>query len=206
MKILNLYAGIGGNRERWDGHEITSVEYDPEIMGVYRSRFPDDTAVCGDALDFLQNHFREYDFIWASPPCPTHGQYRHNVGVLGKGFAPLVPEMTSLYGVIVFLQTYFKGLWVVENVRPYYTPLVQPEIELSRHLFWSNFPISHKEFAPSEIRTKNKISDFSGYEVVARSRINNKRQVLRNCVSGELGMHILECAIKHTEKTGEPEA
>ena len=177
----------------WNGHDVTAVECDSDICSVYSELYPKDLVITCDSLLFLQEYFDRFDFIWSSPPCPTHGQYRHNVGVIGKGFAPVMPDM-SLYAQIVFLKTYFKGLWVVENVRPYYTPLVQPEIELSRHLFWSNFPISHKEFEPSEIRTKNKISDFEGYQVVAGSRIKNKRQVLRNCVNPLLGKHILDCA------------
>ena len=31
MKILNLYAGLGGNRKKWEGHEITAVELNPAI-------------------------------------------------------------------------------------------------------------------------------------------------------------------------------
>ena len=32
MKILDLYAGKGGNRKKWgDNHEITAVEFDPKI-------------------------------------------------------------------------------------------------------------------------------------------------------------------------------
>lgn len=35
MKILNLYAGIGGNRKKWgDDHEITAVELDEEIAAI----------------------------------------------------------------------------------------------------------------------------------------------------------------------------
>ena len=36
MKILNLYAGIGGNRKLWgDDHDITAVEYDKDIaLGI----------------------------------------------------------------------------------------------------------------------------------------------------------------------------
>jgi DNA (cytosine-5)-methyltransferase 1 len=102
MKCLNLYAGIGGNRELWTNCNVTAVECDSAIADVYAERFPQDTTIIGDALAYVQEHYSEYDFIWASPPCPTHGQYRHNVGVIGKGFAPVIPEMTSLYGLIVF--------------------------------------------------------------------------------------------------------
>lgn len=193
MKILNLYAGIGGNRKLWGGdHEITAVEYNPAIAEVYAELYPHDTVVVGDALEYVVKHYDEFNFIWASPGCPTHGQYRHNVGVIGKGFAPVMPDMTSLYGLIVFLQTYFGGGYSVENVVPYYKPLIEPRFELHRHLFWANFDVPQRTFAKAEIRTKNKISDFDGYEVVAKSKIKNKRQVLRNCVNPHVGKHIID--------------
>lgn len=196
MKILNLYSGIGGNRELWgDEHEITAVEFDSKIAEVYKTLYPNDKVVVGDAHEYLEKHYSEFDFIWSSPPCPSHGQYRHNVGVLGKGFNPIIPEMSSLYGAIVFLNTYFKGLYSVENTKPYYKPLIEPTIELQRHLFFSNFDIKDRQFTGSKIRTKNKLSDFDGYEIVAASKISNKRQVLRNCVNPELGKHVLDCAI-----------
>ena len=44
MKILNLYSGIGGNRKLWQGHEITSVELNPQIAEIYKSFFPDDNV------------------------------------------------------------------------------------------------------------------------------------------------------------------
>ena len=194
MRVLNLYAGIGGNRELWTGCEVTAVEYDQAIAAVYATKFPQDKVVVGDALEYLQSHFNEFDFIWASPPCPTHGQYRHNVGVLGKGFNPVIPDMTSLYGLVVFLKTYYSGKYCVENVKPYYPPLIQPAFEMHRHLFWANFTVKDREFKPAEIRSKNKISDFDGFEIVAQSKIGNKRQVLRNCVDPELGKHIFESA------------
>ena len=193
MKILNLYAGIGGNRRRWDGHEVTAVEYDPAIADVYKALYPNDTVVVGDAVAYLESNYAAFDFIWASPPCPSHGQYRHNVGVIGKGFAPIMPDMT-LYAQIVFLQHYAKGKWVVENVKPYYTPLVPATFELQRHLFWANFNVPPHKFGKSDIRHKNKISDFDGYEIVAASKIKNKRQALRNCVEAEVGEYILRCA------------
>ena len=175
------------------GCEVTSVEYSPEIAQVYGQLYPQDTVVVGDAVAYLEKHYAEFDFIWASPPCPSHGQYRHNVGVIGKGFAPIMPDM-SLYAQIVFLQHYFKGKYVVENVKPYYEPLVKPTFEMQRHLFWSNFDVPARKFDKSDIRHKNKISDFEGYEIVAASKISNKRQALRNCVDSDLGLHVFESA------------
>jgi len=193
MKILNLYAGIGGNRRLWGGHDVTAVEFLPEIAAVYAQLYPNDVVVVGDAVTYLEKHYAEFDFIWASPPCPSHGQYRHNVGVIGKDFAPIMPDMT-LYAQIVFLQHYAKGKWVIENVKPYYPPLVKPSFEMQRHLFWSNFDVAPRKFDKSNIRRKNKISDFDGYEVVAASKISNKRQALRNCVDSDLGLHVFESA------------
>ena len=44
IKILNLYAGIGGNRKFWDGDtEITAVEIEPKIAKIYQDFFPKDT-------------------------------------------------------------------------------------------------------------------------------------------------------------------
>lgn len=195
MKILNLYSGIGGNRKLWEEGIVTAVEYDPNITTVYQKLYPKDTIICGDAHKYLEQNYKDFDFIWSSPPCPSHGQYRHNVGVLGKGFAPIMPDM-KLYAEIIFLQTYFKGKWVIENVKPYYTPLIAPTFELQRHLFWANFVVPTRDFTPTKIRSKNKISDFENSKIVAESQIKNKRQVLRNCVNSELGLYILKNAFK----------
>lgn len=36
MNILNLYAGIGGNRKLWgNNHNITAVEINPDIAEIY---------------------------------------------------------------------------------------------------------------------------------------------------------------------------
>jgi DNA (cytosine-5)-methyltransferase 1 len=193
LKALNLYAGIGGNRALWRDVDVTAVENDDAIAAVYAARFPSDTVVVGDAHAYLEAHFREFDFIWSSPPCPSHGQYRHNVGVLAKGYAPLIPDM-RLYGEIIFLSTYAQSKWVVENTIPYYEPLLTPSAKLRRHLFWSNFTLPADDARSAGLRTKNKISDFADGAFVAQSRIANKRQVLRNCVDSDLGLAIFESA------------
>lgn len=194
MKILNLYAGIGGNRKLWRNVEVTAVELNPKIAKIYQDFFPDDRVIIGDAIEYLLKYYKEYSLIWGSPPCPRNSQYRHNVGVLGKGFAPVMPDLT-LYEIIIFLKTYYKGLWVIENVKPYYNYLIEPTVILQRHPFWSNFKITDKKFESDNIRTKNKIGDFDDYQFVQRSNIANKRQILRNCVKPEVGEHILNCAM-----------
>lgn len=192
MKILNLYAGIGGNRKLWgDEHDVTAVELDKKIASIYEDFFPNDTVIVGDAHEYLLEHFEEFDFIWSSPPCQTHSSFRQNICVRFRGTEPKYPDM-KLYQEILFLQANFDGKWVVENVKPYYKPLVAPTTELQRHLFWANFAIPNAEFKTDKIRTaqipdlqKQHGFDLSGY------KISNKRQVLRNCVFPKVGLHIL---------------
>lgn len=193
MKILNLYAGIGGNRRLWENnHEITAIELNSEIANIYSDLFPRDKVIVADAHQYLLEHFFEYDFIWSSPPCQTHSSFRQNICVRFRGTKPEYPDM-RLYQEIIFLQNNFKGKWIVENVRPYYKPLMSPTIELQRHLFWANFEIKHAEFKKEKIRTFQikDLQNIHGFEL-SRYKLPNKRQILRNCVLPELGLHILK--------------
>jgi len=104
MKILNLYCGIGGNRKLWQGHEITAVENNEQIAKIYQDYFPDDKVVVGDAHQYLLEHFEEFDFIWSSPPCPTHSQLgrlralnKHNEAT-GQYSPPPIPRYVTLPG------------------------------------------------------------------------------------------------------------
>ena len=194
MRILNLYAGLGGNRRGWGNeHEVVAVEYDPEIAAAYAEHFPDDEVVVGDAHEYLLAHYHEFDFIWASPPCPTHSQYRYNVGVRAKGYAPVIPDMTSLYGLIIFLKHHYEGGWAVENVRPYYEPLIQPSARVGRHQIWASYPVRELKIKSNGMRRNNKVSEASeanGFDI-SHTRIKNKRQALRNCTEAEVGTHVL---------------
>ena len=200
MKILNLYAGIGGNRKLWGNeHEITAVEIDPNIAAIYQDLYPNDTVVVGDAHEYLLNHFKEFDFIWSSPPCQSHSSFRQNICVRFRGTPAVYPDM-KLYQEILFLQANCDCKWVVENVKPYYTPLIKPTKDLQRHLFWANFEIPDATFEKDNIRT-SQIPDLEkmyGFDL-SNKKLSNKRQILRNCVKPELGEHILK-AIKPQPK------
>lgn len=198
MKILNLYAGIGGNRKLWgDEHEITAIEYKPEIAAIYKDLYPNDTVIVTDAHEYLLKHFDEYDFIWASPPCPTHSQLgrlralnKHNEAT-GQYSPPRYPDM-KLYQEIILLKHFFKGKWLVENVIAYYEPLIKPT-EIQRHHFWSNFHIKSIPLDADNI-DKGKVKEWEqklGYDLSKYTGVN-KRLVLRNCVRPELGLHILQ--------------
>ena len=194
MKILNLYAGIGGNRKLWgDGHEVTAVEFDTRVALVYSDLFPNDKVVIADAHDYLLNHYSEFDFIWSSPPCPSHSQMRKNMSVGIMGAKPLFPDM-KLYEEIIFLQHYFKGYWVVENVKPYYEFLIQPSFTLGRHPYWSNFIVEAKHYEADGIKSvgaASKIAERFGYDL-NNYNLPDKRKALRNAVNPEMGLHILK--------------
>src|SRR3990167_1794388 len=142
IKILNLYSSIGGNRKLWGNLDIIAVEYNEEIAAIYRDYFPNDKVIVGDAHKYLEEHFGEYDFIWASPPCPTHSLLRKGLS-MAAGAKAVYPDM-RLWQEILFLQGYFKGKWVVENVVTWYDPLIEPQ-ERGRHYYWSNFDIPDSE-------------------------------------------------------------
>lgn len=198
MKILNLYAGIGGNRKLWgEEHEVTAVENHPDIAQIYQDLFPNDIVIVGDAHQYLLEHFQEFDFIWSSPPCPTHS--RINFSGRSRG-AYKFPDM-KLYEEIIFLKFWFKGKYVVENVRSYYDPLIIPQL-IQSHYFWSNFVIADTGLARKKVRNDSgmtlavkmaqqgfEITNFHNYK-------GDKRTLVNNCVEPELGLHILNCSTK----------
>lgn len=198
MKILNLYAGIGGNRKLWKG-DVTAIELNKDIAKIYKDLFPNDKLVMADAHEYLLDSYKNYDFIWSSPPCQSHSSFRQNICVRYRGTKPVYPDM-SLYQQILFLQANHKGKWVVENVKPYYKPLVEPTAFIQRHMFWSNFDIPDKEFKKDKIRTAQipQLQELHGFDL-SDYKIKNKRQVLRNCVLPELGKHILD-SLLNTKK------
>ena len=192
MKILNLYAGIGGNRKLWDGDiEITAVELNPQIAKIYQDFFPKDKVIVADAHQYLLEHFKEFDFIWSSPPCPTHSRFNflNNVKT-EQGQAPKYPDM-KLYEEIILLKTWYKGKYCIENVISYYDPLIKPT-ESNNHYFWTNFHLSHWENTKRGIRRQEMKfrTDKVGFDIMSYKGIDHKR-ILNNCTEPELGLHIL---------------
>jgi len=164
MKILNLYACLGGNRYKWgDEHEITAVELDVDIARLYKERFPNDNVIVGDAHQYLLDHYKEFDFIWSSPPCPTHSRVRFTQK--NKDFyKPEYPNM-MLYQEIIFLEHHFEGKYLVENVIPYYEPLI-PAQKRGRHLYWANFTL------PSDICER-----LNGKGIISSRKGNELKQL-----------------------------
>lgn len=196
MKILNLYAGLGGNRKLWEGCEVVAVESNEKIAEIYKKNNPDDTVVVGDAHEYLLKHSDDFDFVWSSPPCQSHSRMvkatRHKIRKY--------PDM-KLYEEIIFLQNFFKGGWVIENVVPYYKPLIEPSNQIGRHLFWSNFDFSVEDVKrPKDfinLATKEgaeKLKSWLGIYYEGNVYYDGNHcpaQVLRNCVHPEIGDSIL---------------
>lgn len=211
LKVLNCYSGIGGNRKLWKDVEVTAVEMEDEIAAIYRENFPYDKVVIGDAHQYLIDHFENFDFIWSSPPCQTHSRMMKATRHKQRRYTDM-----SLYQEIIFLQNFFKGLWVVENVKPFYEPLIPPTAILGRHYFWANFKIQEgfeveqpKGFIKAgTVRETEELKKWLGihYEGNVYYKDNHcPGQVLRNCVHPDLGLYILEQAqgIIRREKTNQ---
>ena len=199
MKILNLYACLGGNRYKWDevtDVEVTAVEWDEELARLYQERFPNDTVVVADAHQYLLDHYKEFDFIWSSPPCPTHS--RINISMKTKRKMKY-PDM-KLYQEIIFLDNYYEGKYVVENVIPFYEPLITAQ-KRHRHLYWTNFNLPNElsgRYNPDLSRTKNLIdalSKFHDYDFRQYKGEQRMNKIARNLVDYEAGKTILETAI-----------
>ncbi len=200
MKILNLYACLGGNRYKWnevkEDIEVTAVEWDEELAKLYQERFPNDTVIVADAHQYLLDHYKEFDFIWSSPPCPTHSRL---VTSNKNRIKMKYPDM-KLYQEVIFLDNFFKGKYVVENVIPFYTPLI-PSNKRGRHLYWTNFnlPNNINERPPigigqgvNEVKRLCEFHDYDFYKYKGKQPTN---KIARNLVDYEAGKTIFETAL-----------
>ena len=201
MKILNLYACLGGNRYKWnevkEDIEVVAVEWDEELAKLYQERFPNDTVIVADAHQYLLDHYQEFDFIWSSPPCPTHSRARYwAIGANGK--SPTYPNL-NLYSEILLLDYHFKGKYVVENVIPYYEPMLNPK-KRGRHLYWTNFNLPNdlkdRRFGISQTKNElNGLSEFHNYDFTKYKGSQSKVKIGRNLVDYEAGKTIFETAL-----------
>lgn len=194
MKVLNLYACLGGNRLLWEDCEVTAVELDPVLAHLYQERFPNDVVIVADAHQYLLDHYKEFDFIWSSPPCPTHSRSRF---ARKSTTTPEYPNM-MLYQEIIFLKHWFKGKFCVENVIPYYDALI-PGIKRGRHLYWTNFnlpnDLGERKNAIMESKDEvNKWCEFHKYDFTKYKGEQRIDKIARNLVDYEAGLTIFNAA------------
>ena len=196
-KVLNLYACLGGNRYKWTDCEVTAVELDPEAARLYQERFPNDIVIVADAHQYLLDHYKEFDFIWSSPPCPTHSRIQVSQ-YTRETWNPQYPDM-KLYQEIIFLDTFYKGKYCIENVIPYYEPLIQAQ-KRGRHLYWTNYTLPNdinERKNPDLSRTKDLVNVLSNYHDYDFRKYKGKQSVqkmARNLVDYEAGLTIFNVA------------
>ena len=208
IKVLNLYACLGGNRLKWDtvaNIEVTAVELDPVLAELYQERFPSDKVIIADAHKFLLDHYKDYDFIWTSPPCPTHSRSRFWSSSNYDTTTQAVYPDLKLYEEIIFLQNYFKGKFCVENVIPYYEPLI-PAQKRGRHLYWTNFVLPHNSgdrkiqigAGKDEVKRLSEFHDYDFLKYTGEQRID---KIARNLVDYEAGLTIFRTAFNIIEQS-----
>jgi len=201
-KVLNLYAGIGGNRKLWQNVDVVAVEIDPEIAKIYQDFFPDDEVIIDDAHEYLLKHYSDgWDFIWSSPPCQTHSVLVKPCESQNYNFS--YPDM-ALYQEIILLKHFSKTFYCVENVKSYYEPFIKPQI-CNGHYFWANFKIADKKIGVKGIPRRGgvdykEITKIKGFDIMNYKGID-KRTILRNCIIPELGSHIFNSVFNNKQKT-----
>jgi DNA (cytosine-5)-methyltransferase 1 len=199
FKVLNLYACLGGNRYKWTDCEVTAVELDSELARLYQERFPNDKVIVADAHQYLLDHYKEFDFIWSSPPCPSHSRARYwSSSNYDTTTEAIYPDM-KLYQEILFLQHYYRtGKYVVENVIPYYEPLILAK-KRGRHLYWTNFNL------PTDLGDRRiqigagtdelkRLCEFHNIDISTYKGEQSMIKVARNLVDYEAGLTIFNTA------------
>ena len=195
MKVLNIYSCLGGNRLLWDNCEVTAVELDPELARMYQERFPNDIVIIADAHQYLLDHYKEFDFIWSSPPCPSHSRPRF--WAYGQN-QTVYPDL-KLYEEIILLQHHFKGKYCVENVIPYYDPLI-PAQKRGRHLYWCNFNLPNvltnrdNSGALNQKSVMKDLIEFHKYDFYKYKGEQRILKIARNLVDYEAGKTIFDTA------------
>jgi DNA (cytosine-5)-methyltransferase 1 len=198
IKVLNLYACLGGNRYKWDevaDIEVTAVELDPEAARLYQERFPNDKVVVADAHQYLLDHYKEFNFIWSSPPCPSHSKARF----ARKSTTTAIYPDFKLYEEVVFLDNYFDGKYCVENVVPFYEPLIAGK-KRGRHLYWTNFnlPNDLQERKVSIMEGNDEVKrwcEFHDYDFYQYNGSQTTVKMARNLVDYEAGKTIFSVAM-----------
>jgi len=195
---------LGGNRLLWDNCHVTAIELDPELARLYQERFPNDTVIIADAHQYLLDHYKEFDFIWSSPPCPSHSRMRKiNTGEGKRKSKASFPDM-KLYEEIIFLDNFFDGKYCIENVIPYYEPLI-PAKKRGRHLYWTNFnlpgDLGDRKIDNFIYAKTKELCEFHKIDISSYKGEQRMDKIARNLVDYEAGKTIFDTAREIFEKS-----
>ena len=109
----------------------------------------------------------------------------------------------KLYEEIILLNKFYKGYYCIENVIPYYNPLI-PGKQRGRHLYWTNFRLPNilSERKSPEMKGKGSIDRFSkfhNYDFYKYKGKQHRGKLSRNLVDFEAGKTILETLLQIKE-------
>ena len=145
--------------------------------------------------------------VSSGPPCPSHSKARF---ARRETTEAIYPDM-KLYEEILFLDKWFKGKYVVENVVPYYAPLISAK-KRGRHLYWTNFnlPSDLGERKGGIMEGKDEVTEwckFHDYDFRQYKGTQRMDKIARNLVDYEVGKTILDTALgiqrqSNTQQTG----
>jgi DNA (cytosine-5)-methyltransferase 1 len=116
-RLLDLFCGAGGAAMGYfrAGFDVVGVDNRP--MKRYPFEFHQ-----ADALEYCAEHWREFDFIHASPPCQAYTGMR-NITIARFGSAPVHPDLIAVTRNALIQS---GKIYVVENVQnsPLHTQVI----------------------------------------------------------------------------------
>ena len=91
------------------------------------------------------------------------------------------------------MEHHFKGKYTIENVIPYYEPLI-PAQKRGRHLYWCNFKLpqdlGEREFQMAGLDEVNRLCEFHDYDFYQYKGEQRIDKLARNLVDYEAGLTI----------------
>lgn len=191
-KILNLYSGIGGTIHKLNDYSnITNVDNNKIVLEINKRLHPGSTNILCDAKEYLIKNYRNFDIILASPPCQPNTRLNYT---LNSQNIVRLPDL-SIYEIVLFLEQFHKGLYMVENVISYFEPLIKPQI-LDRHFVWSNVKFKNIDM-PNKFNLSSSnikyLENSLGINLGKTKGLGKRKdQILRNCIHPGLGVQIIE--------------
>jgi DNA (cytosine-5)-methyltransferase 1 len=175
-RLLDLFSGAGGAAVGYAraGFEVVGVDIEPQPNYPYEFHQ-------GDALDFVAEHWREFDVIHASPPCQSYLNLGAVNRTLGRDYShpDLIAETRRLLVA--------SGLpYVIENVQDARRQLIDPvricgtglHMPLRRHrLFESNVDL---EGVPCAHHRYTEPRYWTGWRPKGEHRLSTVVQVYGN--------------------------
>lgn len=158
MRLLDLFCGAGGASMGYHraGFDVVGVDI------AEQPRYPFEFHQ-GDALEYLAEHWREFDAYAASPPCQKFTAYRRKGHGVGDGYLNLIPQTRDLLCAT-------GRPYIIENVEQALPELRNPltlcgsmfGLDVQRHrLFEANFfvltpPCDHTWWTPRFAQATNR--------------------------------------------------